>query len=583
MAKKHDANQLQDFRPISLIPQIQKLYSKWLYAMISLIADQSLPPAQHGFRRKRQCAEVHAIVNKLREVGQEWRMPFVILKIDISKAFDKVYRGAIISSLLDVKAHPRAIWALARELVNTTMRPSLFGTTSPEPVPTFRGVKQGSPESGLLCGLTVAKTFRKLTDKWSRQGYGFQLQRGGKRHQYEAFADDTIVLGKNPRETKAIYDDIVQDLQGIGLGVNGDKTQFISKHPPSRCSLLPGKNQTGTGMIILGRHFDIVESTSQDLARKEASAWAHFRRIRQILRHKTGLGHRFRILQSCVLQRILWGCESWVLTKKRLQHLRGIHTKMLRSMIACPGHLQGLEPGTRILEHTRHVRNLLKAHKFILLDELAGRRFWNWCGHVARLGEDHIVHEWIRFRDMVWWRKQQENPQGWRHIHSDAAIARWEGPLIRYSVWKENWKPPAKDRERWKKAFDEFWVRLNTTHHRRSPKPGPIPRPSGLVLQLQDRAPLHLPPPPRRENRLENTARPPGGENRSGHNPARKGLSSGVPRAESRDSWRSQLNVNPNAQPVARAAAREQSHGARGSRTATLAITLQDLRPTKAF
>ena len=405
-------------------------------------------------------------------------------------------------------------------------------------------MKQGSPESGLLYCLTVAKTFRKLTDKWSSQGYGFQLQRGGRRHQYAAFADDTVVLGKTTIETKAIYDDIVQDLQQIGLGVNGEKTQFISNHSPQRCKILPGQNQTGTGMTILGRHLDISETTSQDLARKEASAWAHFRRTRQILQHKTGLGHRLRILQSCVLQRILWGCESWVLTKKRLQHLRGVHTKMLRSMIACPGHLQGLEPGTRILEHTRHVRQLLQTHKFLLLDELAGRKFWNWSGHVARLKSDHIAHDWIRFRDMAWWRKQQADPQGWRHIHSDAAIARWEGPLIRYSAWKENWKSQALDRERWNKAFADFWVRLNTIHPRRSPQPRQSPRQAGSLPQILDQSVPHRPPPARRENRLENGNRSLGGNTLGSHSLDTEDAPGARPRSDSRGKRDSHPNID---------------------------------------
>ena len=150
LAKKPHALHLDEYRPISLVPQLQKLYCKWLYALFAPAADQMLPPAQHGFRRKRQCAEVHAVINKLREVGLEWRQPFVILKIDISKAFDKIHHSAIIAAIRETPGNPRLKWALSRELVNTSMRPHLFGTTSSTNVPTFRGVKQGAPESGLL-------------------------------------------------------------------------------------------------------------------------------------------------------------------------------------------------------------------------------------------------------------------------------------------------------------------------------------------------------------------------------------------------------------------------------------------------
>ena len=207
-----------------------------------------------------------------------------------------------------------------------------------------------------------------------RDNLGFKVSRGHPQ-QYVAFADDTVLLAKTTPEAKKLYDDTVQELQAVGLTVHAGKTQYITNHPPVRCRILPGQNKTGEGMMILGKLFDLGETSSPDMARKEASAWAQFNRIRHVLKQNTGLAHRFRILQSCVLQRVLWGCESWVLTKKRLQHMRGLHTKMLRSMIPCPGAFQGLEVGEKILEHSRHVRSLLKKTGFLLLDELAARKF----------------------------------------------------------------------------------------------------------------------------------------------------------------------------------------------------------------
>ena len=163
------------------------------------VSDSCLPPQQHGFRPKRQCAEIHQVVNKLREKGLEWRQPYVILKLDIAKAFDKVSRGAMIAAIRDLPAHPRLKWALSREIINTSMKPSLFGMTAEKDVPTFRGVKQGAPESGFLYCLTVGKVFRKLSYQWERESLGFRVSQGHPPHQYVAFADDTVLLARPPR------------------------------------------------------------------------------------------------------------------------------------------------------------------------------------------------------------------------------------------------------------------------------------------------------------------------------------------------------------------------------------------------
>ena len=85
LAKRPQADKLEDFRPISLIPQLQKLYSKWLYSLFLPAALQKIPSTQHGFRPHRQCAEVHHIFGRLREIGQEWRHKYVAMKVDVEK------------------------------------------------------------------------------------------------------------------------------------------------------------------------------------------------------------------------------------------------------------------------------------------------------------------------------------------------------------------------------------------------------------------------------------------------------------------------------------------------------------------
>ena len=80
---------------------------------ISPRADLYLPSAQHGFRPRRQISEIHFLINKIRESALEWRIPYVILKIAIRKAFDTIDRSAEIHSLRDIGAHPRAVWTLA--------------------------------------------------------------------------------------------------------------------------------------------------------------------------------------------------------------------------------------------------------------------------------------------------------------------------------------------------------------------------------------------------------------------------------------------------------------------------------------
>ena len=163
--------------------------------------------------------------------------------------------------------------------------------------------------------------------------------------------------GSAPTRT-LVYTEAVEALATIGLAVHPEKPNSFRTSMPEVGAVLPGTNKTGQGMVVLGRVFDVQERTDMDLRMKESLAWARFHRILPVLRQKTPLRHCLRIFYSCVLQKILWCAESWCCTKRCLQHLRAIHTRMLRYMISPPGHIQGLDIGERVIQHAHYVPEL---------------------------------------------------------------------------------------------------------------------------------------------------------------------------------------------------------------------------------
>ena len=343
LAKTPQASKLDDFRPISLIPQLQKVYSRWLYTLFLPAADSKIPPTQHGFRPRRQCAEIHHIFGKLRELGQEWRMRFVAMKVDVRKAFDTISRGSILQAMSSTEAHPKVIWALSRELLsNKLVFFQVFGVSSPEMVQATKGVKQGSPESGLLYGLTVAHFLEPVIREWETSGFGHRVGIKGTLSSNVSFADDLQLLAKSPPEMAQMYATLTATLASIGLSASPQKTQYISNYPPTMCEHLLGMNCTGKGMVVLGKLCDVTDTTDREIARREVLAWAKFRKMMPVLQQKSPIKHRLRILQACILQTMLWGAETWIITKKRLSRLRGLHFKMPRRIIVPPGYIQGL-------------------------------------------------------------------------------------------------------------------------------------------------------------------------------------------------------------------------------------------------
>ena len=299
LAKKPWPTELSQFRPISLMPHLQKLYTKWLYSRARPFIEEYLPVEQHGFRRGRQCAEILHAFARLREHTAEWRETFVLMKLDIAKAFDKVRRSALLRAMRDTGIPPRIVWALSREMLQSFTIPSLYAITTEAPIETHRGVRQGAPDSGPVFCVCLAAALRQTLQKLRDLNYGHAIGPFRDLSAMLGFADDTLLLAKSPWEAQRMFEDVREGLNGVGLPLNASKTQYIATFPETACQSLPGENRTNKGMLVLGKDVDVVDSTARDIQTEEQRAWANFHKLKPILRQRTAVRHRFRATSVC--------------------------------------------------------------------------------------------------------------------------------------------------------------------------------------------------------------------------------------------------------------------------------------------
>ena len=319
--KEASANTLDRHRAISLMSQIQKLYSKWLLSQMTPILDPIISEHQAGFRPNRQASEILHVISKLIELSIEWKQPLTIVRLDLKKAFDRVKQSAILNTLETSPLPPKIIFNAARELVGCKMSPAIYGCTPETPVELQQGTKQGAPESGLYFVATLNKYLAPVREEWDRRGEGCPI--GPTMVHHLIFADDLLLLGPSPLRVKKMIDETQTHIKDAGLDINQAKTAYLTTHPASSHHL-PGTNANQTGMKILGRTFTLQENTPQDMDIKIGIAWSKFNRLRHILKAETPLPHRLRIFKSCVGQALLWASETWHLTRRRLQRIRGI-------------------------------------------------------------------------------------------------------------------------------------------------------------------------------------------------------------------------------------------------------------------
>ena len=514
--KEAGAQTLDKHRAIALMCQLQKVYSKWLLTLIQPALAPVISEHQMGFRRHRQASELLHVVAKLIELAEEWKTPLTIVRLDMKKAFDRLKQSSILNTLRWYELPAKVVFNAARELIGTTMIPAIYGCSPSDPLPLEQGTKQGAPESGLFFIAALNRALAPLRQSWDAQGAGIQLDDALVHHLL--FADDLILVGPSPRQVSQMINEVTPALEGHGLCLNPEKTSYLTTHPSS-AHVLPGQNANQTGLKILGRTFTLSDNTQQDMDQKIAGAWGRFNRLRHILNAATPLPHRLRILKSCVGQSLLWASETWHITRRRLQRIRGVELAMMKTLIPCPYLAKDAPVSERCEAHKAHIRKTLKAHKYEGLDRVWVRKYFSWARTSCATPPERLARKALHTKSLAWWRHQQTLPQGHRHEKRRGNLSRWENVLGRHHPLHHNWPQTASRRKEWTDSFSIFEARVfgvNSPHDLVAPGTQNLPEkhPREVASQKSEEH-----PPPREKKGPRERRRPRPQSTDSGRDP----------------------------------------------------------------
>ncbi len=88
--KKHGADEIKDFRPISLVDGMYKIIAKLLANRLSVVLGNIISPSQNAFVKDRQILDSVLIANECLDSRLKANVSGVLCKLDIEKAFDDV-------------------------------------------------------------------------------------------------------------------------------------------------------------------------------------------------------------------------------------------------------------------------------------------------------------------------------------------------------------------------------------------------------------------------------------------------------------------------------------------------------------
>lgn len=90
LPKKEDAAHLKDFRPISLVHSFAELITKLLANRLASRLHEMVSPNQRAFIKGRFIQDNFMLVQQTTRLLHQQKLPRILLKLDIFKAFDSV-------------------------------------------------------------------------------------------------------------------------------------------------------------------------------------------------------------------------------------------------------------------------------------------------------------------------------------------------------------------------------------------------------------------------------------------------------------------------------------------------------------
>ena len=333
MPKKGDLSLVTNYRGIALMSIAAKTYNKMILNRLTPFVEPLLRKNQNGFRRGRSTLSQILCLRRIIEESQAFNRDLALVFVDFSKAFDSVDREKLFE-ILGLYGIPTKIIDAIKVLYTDTLSTILTPDGETQPFTILAGILQGDTLAPFLFILVVDYVLRTSVDTIHTKGYELKPRQSSRHpavHLTDTdFADDIALISQSLENAQSLLQSLEQASNCVGLYLNETKTQYVNKCSSNTEHGIRTLNQTPLKQVddykYLGSY---ISSTLKDFNTRKGMAWSACNDLHKIWASQLSNNIKLKIFKSTVEPILLYGSETWTLSKKIERRLDGTYTRLL--------------------------------------------------------------------------------------------------------------------------------------------------------------------------------------------------------------------------------------------------------------
>ena len=390
---KGDVYECGNFRGISLLSVVGKVYGRVLINRIRDKTESVIEEVQGGFRRGRGCSDQTFIVRQICEKYMAKSKDVYFAFLDLEKAYDRVDREAL-WKVLRIYGVGGSLLQAVKSMYADSKACVRVGSERSDWFPVRVGLRQGCVMSPWLFNIYMDGLVREVNARVF--GKGLKLLDGNE-NEWEMnqllFADDTVVVADSEEKLRRLVLEFGRVCKRRKLRVNVGKSKVM------RCT----RSEGGANLNVLldGEALEEVDQFkylgSMVAANGEVEADVSHRvnegckvlgAVNGVIKNR-GLGMNVKrvLYEKVIVPTVTYGSELWSMKTGERQKLNVFEMKCLRSMC-----------GVTRLDRLRNeeVRERTGVRKE--LAERVDANVLRWFGHVERMEDGRLLKKVVNAR-----------------------------------------------------------------------------------------------------------------------------------------------------------------------------------------